>query len=163
MVVFQKLEGKTTTLKNWIKRMEGNSTTPKNCVLTKNFAWKEYNFPSGFLTNTILNFAQECLLSFFSALLLCLLSFFLYQSLQQRHSFVCRYFHSTYMKTSKDTTYSFQVKSKSKVIILNDFLSCPKAVSSLKCGFLKKSFIMNAPLWVGCNTANPPKNDDWDS
>ena len=30
----QKLEGKTTTLKNWIKRMEGNSTTPKNCVLT---------------------------------------------------------------------------------------------------------------------------------
>jgi hypothetical protein len=23
------------------------------------FAWKEYNFPSGFLTNTILNFAQE--------------------------------------------------------------------------------------------------------
>ena len=30
----QKLEGKTTTLKNWIKKMEGNSTTPKNCVLT---------------------------------------------------------------------------------------------------------------------------------
>ena len=30
----QKLEGKTTTLKNWIKRMEGNSTTPKNCVFT---------------------------------------------------------------------------------------------------------------------------------
>ena len=30
----QKLEGKTTTLKNWIKRMEGNSTTPKNCRLT---------------------------------------------------------------------------------------------------------------------------------
>ena len=30
----QKLEGKTTTLKNWIKRMEENSTTPKNCVLT---------------------------------------------------------------------------------------------------------------------------------
>ena len=26
----------------------------------KFFAWKEYNFPSGFLTNTILNFAQEC-------------------------------------------------------------------------------------------------------
>ena len=24
------------------------------------FAWKEYNFPSGFVTNTILNFAQEC-------------------------------------------------------------------------------------------------------
>ena len=48
MVVFQKLEGKTTTLnfwnqklegkpttlKNWIQKMEGNSTTPKNCVLT---------------------------------------------------------------------------------------------------------------------------------
>ena len=48
MVVFQKLEGKTTTLNFWnqklerktttlknrIKRMEGNSTTPKNCVLT---------------------------------------------------------------------------------------------------------------------------------
>ena len=30
----QKLEGKPTTLKNWIKKMEGNSTTPKNCVLT---------------------------------------------------------------------------------------------------------------------------------
>ena len=42
----------------------------------------------------------------------------------------------------------------------------------LKCGFLKKSFIMNAPLvscqfpaitfglWVGA-TANPPKSDDW--
>ena len=30
----QKLEGKTTTLKNWIKKIEGNSTTPKNCVLT---------------------------------------------------------------------------------------------------------------------------------
>ena len=26
------------------------------------FAWKEYNFLSGFLTNTILNFAQECVL-----------------------------------------------------------------------------------------------------
>ena len=33
--------------------MDGNSTTPKI------FAWKEYNFPSGFLTNMILNFAQE--------------------------------------------------------------------------------------------------------
>ena len=30
----QKLEGKPTTLKNWIQKMEGNSTTPKNCVLT---------------------------------------------------------------------------------------------------------------------------------
>ena len=101
MVVFQKLEGKTTTLNFWnqkngrkfyysqklcfdrifeIKKMEGNPTTPKNCVLTeflksKNrrkfyysqklcfdriFAWKKYNFPSGFLTNTILNYAQEC-------------------------------------------------------------------------------------------------------
>ena len=29
----QKLEGKPTTLKNWIQKMEGNSTTPKNCVL----------------------------------------------------------------------------------------------------------------------------------
>ena len=27
------------------------------------FSWKEYNFPSGFLTNTILNFAQEWALS----------------------------------------------------------------------------------------------------
>ena len=26
---------------------------------TWNFSWKEYNCPSGFLTNTILNFAQE--------------------------------------------------------------------------------------------------------
>ena len=25
----------------------------------KFFAWKEYNFPSGFLTNTIFNFCQE--------------------------------------------------------------------------------------------------------
>ena len=40
--------------------MEGNSTTPKNCVLT-NFLNERgtYNFPSGFLTNMILNFAQE--------------------------------------------------------------------------------------------------------
>jgi hypothetical protein len=40
----------------------------------------------------------------------------------------------------------------------------------LKCGFLNKSFILNAPLcqlpisshpfWVGA-TANPPKTDDW--
>ena len=30
----EKLEGKTTTLKHWIKRMGGNSITPKNCVLT---------------------------------------------------------------------------------------------------------------------------------
>ena len=30
----QKLEGNTATLKNWIQKMEGNSTTPKNCVLT---------------------------------------------------------------------------------------------------------------------------------
>ena len=30
----------------------------------KFFAWKEYNFPSGFLTNTILNFTQECLFPF---------------------------------------------------------------------------------------------------
>ena len=60
MVVFQKLEGKTTTLKNWIIRMEGNSTkySQKLCF-DKFFALKEYNFPSGFLTNTILNFAQE--------------------------------------------------------------------------------------------------------
>ena len=65
MVVFQKLEGKTTTLNFWnqkngrkfyysqklcfdrifeIKKMEGNSTTPKNCVLTeflKSKKWKE--------------------------------------------------------------------------------------------------------------------------
>ena len=48
MVVFQKLEGKTTTLKFWNKKlegktttlmfwnqkMEGKTTTPKNCVLT---------------------------------------------------------------------------------------------------------------------------------
>ena len=35
--------------------MEGNSTTPKNCVLT-NFLC------SGFLTDTMLNFAQEWVL-----------------------------------------------------------------------------------------------------
>ena len=48
MVVFQKLEGKTTTLKFWNKKLEGKTTTlmfwnqklegktttPKNCVLT---------------------------------------------------------------------------------------------------------------------------------
>ena len=58
MVVFQKLEGKTTTLNFWnqkngrkfyysrklcfdrifeVKKMEGNSATPKNCVLTEFF------------------------------------------------------------------------------------------------------------------------------
>ena len=79
----QKFEGKTTTLKFWAQKMEGKTTTPKNCVLTeflhskngrKNhysqklcfdriFVWKKYNFPSGLLTYTILNFAQEWLLN----------------------------------------------------------------------------------------------------
>ena len=95
-----------------IKKMEGKSTTPKNCVLTeflkskkwkeilllpkivlwqnfwnqKNgrkfyysqklcfdriFAWKEYNFPSGFLINTILNFAQECLFPIYAYMVSC--------------------------------------------------------------------------------------------
>ena len=40
--------------------MEENSTTySQKLCFDKFFAWKEYNFPSGFLTNTILNFAQE--------------------------------------------------------------------------------------------------------
>ena len=57
----QKFEGKTTTLKNWIQKMEGNSTTySQKLCFDRIFAWKEHNFPSGFLTNTILNFAQEC-------------------------------------------------------------------------------------------------------
>ena len=43
--------------------MEGNSTkySQKLCF-DKFFAWKEYNFPFRFLTNTILNFAQEWIL-----------------------------------------------------------------------------------------------------
>ena len=44
-----------------LKKMEGNSTTySQKMCFDKFFAWKEYNFPPGFLTNTILNFAQEC-------------------------------------------------------------------------------------------------------
>ena len=39
--------------------MEGNSTTPKNCVLTNFLHERSVIFPSGFLTNMILNFAQE--------------------------------------------------------------------------------------------------------
>ena len=58
---FKKIGKKTTTLKFWNKKLEGKTTTPQNCVLTNFFAWKEYNFPSGFLTNMILNFAQEWL------------------------------------------------------------------------------------------------------
>ena len=35
----QKMERDSTNLKNWIKKMEGNSTVPKNCSLT-NFLLK---------------------------------------------------------------------------------------------------------------------------
>ena len=44
------------------------------------FAWKEYNFLSGFLTNTILNFAQECswhVHQWMARLMLCLYIFWL--------------------------------------------------------------------------------------
>ena len=60
----QKLKGKPSTLKNWIQKMEGNSTmySQKLCF-DKFFEWKESNFLSGFLTNTSLNFCQECFLA----------------------------------------------------------------------------------------------------
>ena len=80
MLVFQKLEGKTTTLNFWnqkngrkfyysqklcFDRIWNQKNGKKfyysqKLCFDKIFAWKEYNFPSGFLTNTILNFAQEC-------------------------------------------------------------------------------------------------------
>ena len=63
-----KIERNSTTLKNWIKKLEGKPTSLKNgrkfyysqkLCFDKFFEWKEYNFLSGFLTNTILNFCQE--------------------------------------------------------------------------------------------------------
>ena len=110
--------------------MEGNSTTPKNCVLTeffkskkrkeilllpkilfwqnfwnqKNgrkfyysqklcfdriFAWKEYNFPSGFLTNTILNFAQECLFLYESIYAMAIDKFLYLTSTAIRKTYSC--------------------------------------------------------------------------
>ena len=68
----QKSEGNSTALKNWIQKLEGKPTYYLEKLNLKNgwkfyysqklcfdnfSAWKKYNFLSGFLTNTILNFA----------------------------------------------------------------------------------------------------------
>jgi hypothetical protein len=65
MVIFQKIEGKTTSLNFWIQKIEGKNTTLQFWFKD----WKEkplpWNFLSAFLTSTILNIAQEWYLHYF--------------------------------------------------------------------------------------------------
>ena len=63
---------------------------------------------------------------------------------------VCKYFHSVWKL--QRTHIFFQVKSKSKVIILNDSLSGPEAVSSIGiCNILHKQYWIHVPTYVFIN------------
>ena len=98
--------------------MEGYSTTPKNCVLTIFF--HEYNFPFGFLTNTVLNFAQEC--NIFKLLIWWLLFAFSSQYLLFCHiSIAEKYFKGWLNKIETKSAFMFKhfyfVRSKNMVLM----------------------------------------------
>ena len=59
---------------------------------------------------------------------------------------------------SQESCLFFVVAGKDLTRLDCYYLKLRSLKSLLKCGFLRKSFIMNAPL---CTSLHPPKSDDW--